>query len=422
MLTLPSSRPTLSHLALAISAAGLLTLPLLATSASAEEQQPAWAQGRSAELAESPLAPHATPLTVTAPDDIPIDDLRMPDGFNAEIWAHGMSGARMMALGDEGTVFVGTRGIGRVYAVTDNGDERQHVIVAEGLTQPNGVAFKDGSLYVAAINRILRYDDIEAALANGEVPEPEELTEAFGLPDDQHHGWKFLAFGPDDRLYIPVGAPCNGCEVDPDTHASIHSFAADGSDMRVEAHGVRNSVGFDFHPETGELWFTDNNQDWVGEHGPNDELNRLSESGANFGFPYCHGLGVIDPALGDASSCDGVDLPAATFDPHSAPLGMRFYTGEMFPEEYRNAIFIARRGSWNRSLSAGYDVQVAKIAENGERAGLSPFMVGFLDASENTFSGRPVDVLQMPDGALLVSDEQNGAIYRISYTTPDYVE
>lgn len=413
----------LTRLTLAISSTSLL-LGIALTPALAEEE-PAWAQGRSSEMADSPLAPHATPMTVTAAEDIPVDHIRLPDGFSAEIWAHGMPGARMMARGDEGTLFVGTRGIGRVYAVLDNddGEEREHVIIAEGLTQPNGVAFKDGSLYVAAINRILRYDDIESHLANGgDIPEPEELTDAFGLPDDEHHGWKFLAFGPDDRLYIPVGAPCNGCEVDEDTHATIHSFEPDGSDMRIEARGVRNTVGFDFHPETDELWFTDNNQDWISEHGPSDELNRLSESGEHFGFPYCHGIGVIDPELGDADSCNDPTLPAAVMDAHSAPLGMRFYTGEMFPEEYQNVMFVARHGSWNRAISAGYDVLVAVISEDGERASLSPFLVGLLDPRENTFSGRPVDVLQMPDGALLISDDQNGAIYRISYETPDYME
>ncbi|UYG02457.1 PQQ-dependent sugar dehydrogenase [Halomonas sp. LR3S48] len=414
------SYPPLTRLALAVFAAGSFVVSPIA---STDEHEPAWAQGRAAELGNSPLSPHAIPLTITPEEDIPLDHLRMPDGFSAEIWAHGMPGARMMALGDEGTLFVGTRGIGRVYAVMDNGDERKHIVLAEGLTQPNGIAFHDGSLYVAAINRIFRYDDIESHLAQGEdIPEPEELTEAFGLPDDEHHGWKFLAFGPDDRLYVPVGAPCNGCEVDPDTHATIHSFEADGSDMRIEARGVRNTVGFDFHPETGELWFTDNNQDWIGEHGPGDELNRLGEPGEHFGFPVCHSVGIIDPELGDTGACDDKTPPAAVTDPHSAPLGMRFYTGEMFPEEYRNAIFIARRGSWNRTLSVGYDVLVAKLSEDGLRADLSPFMVGLLDTRENSFSGRPVDVLQMPDGALLVSDEQNGAIYRISYEPPDYVE
>nr|WP_198034480.1 PQQ-dependent sugar dehydrogenase [Halomonas sp. 1513] len=414
----------LMPLTVAVTAASLL-LGVGMSSAIADDHEPAWAQGRSSDMADSPLAPHATPLTVTAEEDIPLDHIRLPDGFSAEIWAHGMPGARMMARGDDGTLFIGTRGIGRVYAVLDNddGEEREHVIIAEGLTQPNGVAFKDGSLYVAAINRILRYDDIESHLANGgDVPEPEELTDAFGLPDDEHHGWKFLAFGPDGRLYVPVGAPCNGCDVDEDTHATIHSFEPDGSDMRVEARGVRNSVGFDFHPETDELWFTNNAQDWLGEHGPQDTLNRLAESGDHYGFPFCHGHGVADPERGDQGSCSDIVLPAALLGAHSAPLGMRFYTGEMFPESYQNAMFIARRGSWNRTLSVGYDIQVAHISDDGERAAISPFMVGLLDPRENDFAGRPVDVLQMPDGALLVADEYNGAIYRISYETPDYVE
>ncbi|MCP1675766.1 glucose/arabinose dehydrogenase [Natronocella acetinitrilica] len=412
------SRSPLRTAAISVSTAALLGGGV-STQALADD--PPWAQGRAAELADSPLAPHATPLTVTPVEDIPIDHLQLPDGFSAEIWAHGMPGARMMARGDEGTLFLGTRGIGRVYAVMDNGDSRDHMIIAEGLTQPNGIAYRDGSLYVAAINRIFRYDDIEASLANGEVPEPEELTDAFGLPDDVHHGWKFLAFGPDGRLYVPVGAPCNGCEVDPDVHANIRSFEPDGSDMQVVARGVRNSVGFDFHPDTGELWFTDNGQDWLGEHGPHDELNRLSEAGEHFGFPYCHAHGLIDPDLGSADSCDGITMPAALLGGHSAALGMRFYTGDMFPSEYQNAIFIARRGSWNRTLSVGYDIQVAHISDDGTTAAISPFMVGLLDPRANEFSGRPVDVLQMPDGSLLVADEQNGAVYRITYETPDYV-
>lgn len=246
------------------------------------------------------------------------------------------------------------------------------------------------------------------------------MTEAFDLPDDEHHGWKFLAFDPDGRLYVPVGAPCNGCDVDSETHANIRSYAPDGSDMQIVARGVRNTVGFDFHPETGELWFTDNNQDWLSEHWPNDELKKVTEPGEHFGFPQCHAHGIIDPERGEAGACEDVTLPVALFDPHSAPLGMRFYTGDLFPEDYRNAIFVARRGSWNRSLSVGFDIQLATLSDDGSRAGTSPFMVGLHAPSENDLQGRPVDVLQMPDGALLVSDEQNGAIYRISYQAPDY--
>ena len=286
-------------------------------------------------------------------------------------------------------------------------------MIAKGHVQPNGVAFKDGALYVAAINKVLRFDGIEDRLAK--VPEPVDLTAAFKLPADVHHGWKFLAFGPDGKLYVPVGAPCNVCKVDPDVHANIRRYNADGSGMEVVARGVRNSVGFDFHPQTGQLWFTDNNRDWQSEHGPHCELNRLGKVGENFGFPYCHANGVVDPNMGKADGCAGVTMPAAQLGAHSAPLGMRFYTGDMFPAEYRHAMFIARRGSWNRTTKIGYDVMVATVSSDGTSAAPSPFMSGFLDTGENDFWGRPVDVLQMPDGSLLVSDEQNGAIYRVSY-------
>lgn len=382
----------------------------------AAQDAPAWAQGRPAELEQSPLAPHAARMTETPAEEIPIDRILLPPGFSVELWAHGMPGARMMTRGDDGTIFVGTRTIGRVYAVTDTGDSRETRVLLEGLTQPNGLAFRDGSLYVAAINEIHRYDGIEDSL--DDLPEPEDLTEAFGLPDDQHHGWKFLAFGPDDKLYVPVGAPCNGCEVDPDVHANIRRYNADGSDMEIVARGVRNTVGFDFHPETGELWFTDNNQDWISEHQPHDELNRVSEPGADFGFPYCHANGIIDPHLGANDSCEDVTLPAALLGPHSAPLGMRFYTGDLFPEEYQSAMFIARHGSWNRTTLIGFDVMVAMISHDGTSAAPSPFMTGFVDTRDNSFWGRPTDVLELPDGSLLVSDEQNGAIYRITYEQP----
>ncbi len=377
-----------------------------------EKKVPGWAQGRPAALENSPLAPHAGKMTVTPAAEIPLDQIQLPPGFKAEIWAHGMPGARMMARGDKGTIFVGTRGIGRVYAVTDKGDRREHTIVTKGHVQPNGVAFRDGSLYVAAINDVMRFDGIEDTLPK--VPDAVDLSAAFDLPPDIHHGWKFLAFGPDNKLYVPVGAPCNSCEVS-QTHAQIRRYNPDGSGMEVVARGVRNSVGFDFHPETGELWFTDNDRDWMSEHGPDCELNRVSKLGENFGFPRCHANGIADPEFGGPGACDGVTMPAALMGPHTAPLGMRFYTGEMFPDEYKGNIFVARRGSWNRTTKVGFDVVLAKLNTAGTGASVSPFMTGFLDTGDNSFWGRPVDVLVMPDGALLVADEQNGAIYRVSY-------
>jgi glucose/arabinose dehydrogenase len=387
------------------------------TSAYAAEQQsvppkqPPVEQGtRSPEFEKSTLAPHPAKMTITAPSEIPLDKLRLPPGFRVELWAHGMPGVRMMTRGDKGTIYAGTRIIGRVYEIKDNGKERTSRILAEKLVQPNGVAFKDGSLYVGSIDKMFRYDGIED---NPNV-KPVDLSSAFKLPPLTHHNWKFLAFGPDKKLYVPIGAPCNICEPTPE-YAQIRRYNPDGSGMEVVARGVRNSVGFDFHPKTGELWFTDNGRDWQAEDGPDDELNRLSKPGENFGFPYCHANGIADRDYPKADGCKGVTLPVTLLGPHTGSLGMRFYTGSMFPAEYRDAIFVARRGSWNRTKKNGYDVVIVRASADGKGAKMTPFLTGFLDEKTNEFWGRPVDVLLMPDGALLVADEQNGAIYRVTY-------
>ncbi len=385
-----------------------------APAAAAPAPPPAWKQGIPKSMENSTLSPHATPMTVTAPDKITLDKLKVPEGFKVELWAHGMPGVRMMARGDKGTVFAGTRAIGRVYVITDKDGKREHKVLAQGLVQPNGVAFKDGALYIAAINKVLRYDGIEGKLDN--LPAPVDLTDKFNLPPEQHHGWKFLAFGPDGKLYIPIGSPCNVCEINTGMHGQIRRYNADGSGMEIVARGVRNSVGFDFHPVTKELWFTDNGRDWAGNDGPQDELNRVStkQIGAHYGFPFCHAQGIADPDIKKPDACAGVVKAAALMGPHAAALGMRFYTGGMFPAAYKNVAFVARRGSWNRDQKFGYDVVMATTSPNGT-ATLKPFLTGFKDDKANTFWGRPVDVLQMPDGALLVADEHNGAIYRISY-------
>ena len=361
------------------------------------------------------LAPHVSPVTVTPPENIPLSKLQVPAGFQVELWAHGNPGARMMARGDKGTVFQGSRAIGRVYANYEKDGKRTSKIIAEKLVQPNGVLFHKGSLYVIAINKVLRYDNIEANLEN--IPEPVDLTEAFKLPPEVHHNWKFLAFGPDNKIYIPVGVPCNQCEVNPGIHGQIRRYNLDGSGMEIVARGVRNSVGFDFHPKTGELWFTDNGRDWAGESGFEEELNRVPANmiGAHFGFPYCHGNGQPDPDIKIPNPCANVVLPVTTLGPHSAALGMRFYTGKMFPSEYSDAAIIARRGSWNRTVKIGYDVLRVNVGADGKNPRITPFVTGFLDTATNAFWGRPVDVMQMPDGSMLVADEQNGAIYRISY-------
>ncbi|NOT25687.1 MAG: sorbosone dehydrogenase family protein [Acidobacteria bacterium] len=351
----------------------------------------------------------ATPV-----DRIPLDKISLPSGFKVELYSSGHPGGRTMVMGPKGTVFMGTRQLGRVYAVVNNGGTRAARVLLQGLTQPNGLAIRDGSLYVLAINRVLRYDDIENKLDNPGMPV--DMTQAFNLPTEVHHNWKYAAFGPDGKLYVQVGANCNICEVNPGIHSQIRRYNLDGSGMEIVARGVRNTVGFDWHPVTGELWFTDNGRDWIGNEGPQDELNRVvrGQEGAFYGFPYCHAEGIPDPDIRRPQPCAGVVMPAALTGPHVAALGIRFYTGTMFPQSYRNVAFIARHGSWNREQKSGFDVVVARI--DGGRARIEPFMTGLLDAKANEFHGRPSYVLPLEDGSLLVSDETNGAMYRITYS------
>ena len=339
-----------------------------------------------------------------------MSDITLPPGFRIGIFAGNVPNARQMALGPPGVVFVGSLAEGKVYAVEDrDGDhraEKVHVI-ASGLNMPSGLAFRDGTLYVAAVNRILKFPDVARDLAK--PPKPEVVSDAY--PSDRHHGWKFIAFGRDGRLYVPVGAPCNVCEVS-GLHGTITRLDLRGGKPEVIAHGVRNSVGFDFHPDTGELWFTDNGRDWLGDDQPPDELNHVTKVGEHFGFPFCHGDGIKDPDYNGGKSCADFTAPARLLGPHVAAIGMRFYTGTMFPETYRGSVFIAEHGSWNRTKPIGYRVSFVKI-ENGKAVSYEPFAAGWLKGS--TASGRPADVLVMPDGALLVSDDKAGRIYRISY-------
>ena len=337
--------------------------------------------------------------------------IELPDGFTIRAWAEGVTDARSMALGPGGTLFVGTRsdGGGRVYALRDeDGDlwAERVVTLARGLNRPNGVALRDGDLYVAENSRVLRYAGIEGRL--DAPPEPQVVTDAF--PTDRSHGWKFVRFGPDGHLYVPVGAPCNICLRD-DPYASIGRLDVATGAFTVVARGVRNTVGFDWHPESGELWFTDNGRDWMGDDRPPDELNRLSRDGEHFGYPHCHGADIPDPGFDDRACAEFV-APVRELGPHVAALGMRFYTGEMFPAAYRNQVFIAEHGSWNRSSKIGYRIMLVRLRGN-TATGYEPFATGWLQGESNW--GRPVDVLVMPDGALLVSDDQAGVVYRISY-------
>ena len=348
---------------------------------------------------------------------LPLDRVKLPPGFEITVFVEGVDDARSMVLGEEklpgggGTLFVGTRRKGVVYAIRHDGRKGTEVItIASGLNVPNGVAMKDGSLYVAEVSRVIRFDGIEVKLPK--APDPVVVYDKY--PRDRHHGWKFARFGPDGWLYVQVGVPCNLiCEKE-DPYASITRLKPDGSTMEVFARGVRNSVGFDWHPETKELWFTDNGRDMMGDDVPPDELNHAPRAGMHFGYPYCHGTDIADPEFGKKRRCNEFTPPAYNFGAHVASLGMRFYTGAMFPAQYRNRIFIAEHGSWNRSKKSGYRVMQARV-EGGKVVEHSVFAEGFLDAAADTAWGRPVDVLVMPDGALLVSDDHAGAIYRISY-------
>jgi glucose/arabinose dehydrogenase len=316
-----------------------------------------------------------------------------------------------MVLSPDGTLFVGSRTQGSLYAVLDEDQDYKAdevITLEQGMNMPNGVAFRDGALYVAEVNRVLRYDDIEANLRS--LPEPVVVSQDF--PSDQHHGWKFIRFGPDGLLYVPVGAPCNVCEPPQPIYSGISRMQPDGSGLELFAEGVRNTVGFDWHPETGELWFTDNGRDELGDDVPPDELNRAPEPGLHFGFPYCHGGTIADPQFGETRACDEFTPPAQPLGPHVAALGMRFYTGQMFPEEYHNQIFIAEHGSWNRSEPIGYRVMLVRL-EGNEATSYEVFAEGWLRNGQPW--GRPVDLLVLPDGSLLVSDDFTGAIYRISY-------
>jgi glucose/arabinose dehydrogenase len=323
-----------------------------------------------------------------------------------------------MTLGSDGTVFVGTWNAGNVYALADeNKDNRADgvITVASGLTMPNGVAFKDGTLYVAEVNRIVKFDNVLAAVKPG----MSGLTPAVvydKLPTDRHHGWKYLRAGPDGYLYVPVGAPCNICER-PDPYAAILRVKPDGTGLEVFARGIRNTVGFTFHPDTKELWFTDNQRDMLGDEQPNDELNVAPKAGLHFGYPHCHEGSIVDPEFGKGRQCGEFQPPAQKLGPHVAPLGLTFYTGKMFPAEYQKRLFIAQHGSWNRTPAAGhtgYRVMVARV-EGHKVMSYEVFAEGWLEGGKQAW-GRPVDILELPDGSLLVSDDRAHVIYRISHS------
>ncbi|MFT5262341.1 MAG: glucose/arabinose dehydrogenase [Polaribacter sp.] len=346
--------------------------------------------------------------------DSPLRNIKLPEGFKIEVYADDINNARSLCLSPKGTLFVGNRKKGgNVYALLDtDGDFKvdKKYTIAKGLYMPNGVAFKDGSLYVAEVNRILRFDDIEANLEN--PPKPVVVYDKY--PDKSHHGWKYIAFGPDGKLYVPVGAPCNVCDSEKDIFNTITRMNADGTDMEIVHRGIRNTVGFNWHPETKKLWFTDNGRDWLEDNLPACELNYAPKDGMHFGFPYCHQGDLLDDKFGDGKDCADYTAPAQKLGPHVAPLGLEFYTGKMFPKEYHNQIFIAEHGSWNRSKKIGYRISLVKL--DGEKAtSYETFASGWLNEATDDAWGRPVDMEFLPDGSMLISDDFADAIYRVSY-------
>jgi glucose/arabinose dehydrogenase len=358
--------------------------------------------------AAAKLAPVAPPPLAAAPDKLPTAKLKVPAGFNIEVYAAGIANARSLTEGDKGTVFVGSRLLKNVTAIINKDGKRSVKVIASDLYRPNGVAFKNGTLYIAELSKVSKIDKIEDNLDN--PPKPTVIYD--NLPKDEAHGWKFIGIGPDNKLYVPVGQPGNNVLHD-DAHGQIRRMNLDGSGAEVIARGVRNTVGFDWNPETKQLYFTDNGRDWMSEDVPEDELNRVTKVGEHFGAPFCLQGNIVDPEFGWGKSCSDYTAPVALLGPHSASLGMRFYTGSMFPKTYKNAIILARHGSWNRSKKVGGDLLVVRLNKDGSVKSTEPFLTGFLE--DNKYIGRPVDVLQMKDGSLLVSDDYNGAVYRITY-------
>ena len=369
-------------------------------------EEPGWAKGRPKTEAAGRMAPVPAFPIPTAADKLPTAKLKVPPGFKVETWASGVLDARELRSNGKGTVFVSTLFVGnKVYAINEKGPNREAKVIIDKMPMATGLEYHKGALYVATHKQILRYDNIDSKLDNPGAP-----TVLYDkLPGGEDHSWKYLRIH-NDKLYFAIGAPCNIC--DPGEYAKIYSMNLDGSNMQTVASGVRNTVGFDFDPKTGNLWFTDNGRDWLSEEIPNDELNVVSAANQHFGYPFCHQGNIPDPEFGWGKSCNDYKKPAALLGPHAGSLGLAFYKGKMFPKKYQGAMFIARHGPWNRTVKYS-DVSVAWPDGKGG-AKVEPFMTGFVE--NNSYLGRPVDFLVLQDGSMLVSDDHAGAIYRISYT------
>ncbi|MTW14003.1 c-type cytochrome [Pseudoduganella eburnea] len=372
----------------------------------AEYLMPANAAARKAAAGAGDAPTAAAPAKPSA-----LSSLKLPKGFQIAVYADKVEGARELAVTDSGLVFVGSTKAGKVYALVDankDGVAEKVVTVAEGLNNPNGVALLNGALYVGEISRIIRFDDIEKTYAS----KPSYKVVKNDLPTETWHGAKYIKAGPDGKIYVPIGAPCNICDKEDAPHSKIWRMNPDGSNWEMFARGVRNTVGFTWHPQTKEMWFTDNGRDELGDNMPSCELNVAPKPGLHFGFPYCHGGVLPDPEFGKGKSCDAYVPPAAALGPHVAPLGLAFYTGKQFPEQYRNQLLIAEHGSWNRSSKIGYQVRLITLYGN-KVVSDTAFIDGFLQNEE--VSGRPVDIANMPDGSILVSDDHAHKVYRVTY-------
>jgi len=360
----------------------------------------------------NPSLDKSEPALTEYAETLPLNTIKLPAGFKIDVFAE-VQDARSMTISPSGVLYVGNKDKDKVYAVKDtNGDFKadKKWVVASGLNMPNGVAFKDGDLYIAEVSRISKLTGIESRLDNP----PSPLVVKDDYPTETHHGWKYIAFGPDGKLYVPVGAPCNICEPKSEIYASITRLNTDGSGREIFAKGIRNSVGFTWHPETKELWFTDNGRDSMGDDIPSCELNHAPKAGMHFGYPYCHEGSVKDTEFGNKRPCGDFTPPADKLGAHVAPLGLKFYSGNMFPAPYKNQLFVAEHGSWDRSKKSGYNVSLVKLS-NSKVSGHELFASGWLDDATQKVWGRPVDVLILPDGSLLVSDDKANVIYRISY-------
>jgi glucose/arabinose dehydrogenase len=386
-----------------LAAAGIVALLCLGESGEAQQRvvppRGSPLSGRPDTEAAMRLVPLVGPAQPTAMDKLPVNALRLPRGFKVEVYAAGVANARSLRVGDRGTVFAGTGLLDVVYAVVSR----------EGRAdRPNGLAYKDDTLYIAEVSQISKIEHVEDHLDDPAPP----IVIYDDLPKDEANGWRFIGIGPDDRLYVTIGLPCNNC-IAPDAYGQIRRINLDGTGAEVLAKGLRSSLGFDWNPATRDLYFTDNGRDWLSEELPNDELNRVTRPGQHFGAPYCYEGDVPDQEFGWGRSCSEFVPPVAKMGPHAATLGMRFYTGTMFPPDYRGAIFVARHGSWNKTVKTGGDVVAVKLNRDGSVRSVEPFLTGFI--ANNNYLGRPVDVAMMKDGSLLVSDDWNGAIYRVTY-------